>query len=96
MKKLLSLIALLCLFSAVNARVCAFSNIDTADLKLTSCEFEKDAIAEVLFDRDGVYFSMAGFLAHERYHRTRIFNENGKEFGAEMPDEQIAPKRVNS
>ncbi|MGZ3777295.1 MAG: DUF3857 domain-containing protein [Mucilaginibacter sp.] len=82
MKKLLLLIALLSLFSTVNAQVRGFGNVDTADLKLIACDFEKDANAEVLFDRGKVYFSTAGFLALERHRRIKIFNEKGKEFGS--------------
>lgn len=82
MKKLLTLTALLCFFSAVNAQLRGFGNIDTADLKLTSCDFEKDANAEVLFDRGRVYFSLMGYLTLERHRRIKIFNEKGKEFGS--------------
>ena len=82
MKKLLALITLLCLFSCVHAQVRGFGNIDTADLKLTSCDFEKDANAEVLFDRAKVYFSMFGTISLERHKRIKIFNEKGKENGS--------------
>ncbi len=51
--------------------------IDTSDLKLKECDFEKDANAEVLFDvayvhSDGHYFLM------ERHTRIKIFNDFGK------------------
>lgn len=82
MKKLLAFITLLSIFSAANAQVRGFGNIDTADLRSTSCDFEKDANAEVLFDRGRVYFSMAGYLTLERHRRIKIFNEKGKEFGS--------------
>ncbi|MBS1532072.1 MAG: hypothetical protein JSU01_17355 [Bacteroidetes bacterium] len=49
MKRLLTLITLLSIVSAAKAQLRPFGNIDTADLKSTSCDFEKDAHAEVLF-----------------------------------------------
>ncbi|HVV56292.1 MAG TPA: DUF3857 domain-containing protein [Mucilaginibacter sp.] len=81
MKKLLTLITLLLAFIDTHAQVRGFGYIDTADLKLSSCEFEKDANAEVLFDRARVYFSMDGTLTLERHRRVKIFNEKGKEYG---------------
>ena len=82
MKKLLALITVLSIFSSASAQVRGFGNIDTADLRSTSCDFEKDANAEVLFDRGRVYFSIMGYLALERHRRIKIFNEKGKEFGS--------------
>jgi hypothetical protein len=81
-KKLFGLAALLCFFLPANAQLRGFGNIDTADLKLTSCDFEKDANAEVLFDRGRLNFSMMGYLTLERHRRVKIFNEKGKEFGS--------------
>jgi hypothetical protein len=51
--------------------------IDTADLKLTSCDFEKDANAMVLFDRAEMVCSIPDIII-ERQKRIKIFNENGK------------------
>jgi hypothetical protein len=51
--------------------------IDTADLKLTSCDFEKDANAMVLFDRAEMACGIPGILM-ERQKRIKIFNDNGK------------------
>lgn len=56
--------------------------VDTADLKLTSCEFEKDANAMVLFDKAKVLFSTMGYVAMERFKRVKILNEKGKEEGS--------------
>jgi hypothetical protein len=81
-KKLFTLIALLSIFYSAYPQVRGFGNIDTADLRSTSCTYEKDANAEVLFDRGRVYFSMMGFLTLERHRRIKIFNEKGKEFGS--------------
>ncbi|MGZ3819268.1 MAG: DUF3857 domain-containing protein [Mucilaginibacter sp.] len=76
-------VASMLLFAALSLKgqVRGFGNIDTADLKLSSCEFEKDANAEVLFDRGRVQFSIYGELDFERFRRVKIFNEKGKEHG---------------
>ena len=65
---------------------------DSADLKLTSCSFEKDANAMVLSDRAFTVYGSQ--IVMERSKRIKIFNNNGKgeanirieysnEFGAE-------------
>jgi len=54
-----------------------FGKIDKADLEMTSCDFEKDANAEVLFDKGSIYFSDQYELILERHIRTKIFNEKG-------------------
>jgi uncharacterized protein DUF3857 len=51
--------------------------IDTADLKMTSCYFEKDANAMVLFDRAEMACGIPDIVI-ERHKRIKIFNENGK------------------
>jgi len=53
-----------------------YGKVDMADLQMTSCDFEKDANAEVLFDF-GTQASGRG-LYLERHTRIKIFNENGK------------------
>ena len=52
--------------------------IDTADLKLTSCDFEKDANAMVLFDRAEMACGIPDIIM-ERQKRIKIFNDNGKD-----------------
>jgi hypothetical protein len=54
-----------------------FGKVDMADLTMTSCGFEKDANAEILFDKGSVYVSDA--LVFERHIRIKIFNENAKD-----------------
>jgi len=53
--------------------------IDTADLTLKQCDFEKDANAEVLIDKGDEtfdeYFDIT-FIVHKRI---KIFNDNGKD-----------------
>jgi len=48
--------------------------IDTADLTMKECDFEKDANAEVLIDKGDEVFDIT-FVIHKRI---KIFNENGK------------------
>jgi Domain of Unknown Function with PDB structure (DUF3857) len=56
----------------------AFGKIDKADLEMTSCDFEKDANAEILFDKGSVYFTNRN-LVFERHVRIKVFNEKAKE-----------------
>lgn len=81
MNKLFTLLLLLCSGFVAKAQVRGFGNIDTADLRLTTCDFEKDANAMVLFDRAKVNFSYMGTLAMERHKRIKILNDKGKEQG---------------
>jgi hypothetical protein len=81
LNKLFTLLLLLCLVSVAKAQVRGFGNIDTADLRLTTCDFEKDANAMVLFDRAKVNFSLMGTLVMERNKRIKILNDKGKEQG---------------
>jgi len=52
--------------------------IDTADLKMTSCDFEPDANAMVLFDY-AVVTNKDYTIKMERHKRIKIFNNNGKD-----------------
>jgi len=54
-----------------------YGYVDTADLKMTSCDFEKDANAMVLFDRAEIALSVPEIVM-ERQRRVKIFNDNGK------------------
>ncbi len=53
-----------------------YGNVDVADLQMTSCDFEKDANAEVLFDKALIKFEYG--LSMERHIRIKIFNDAGK------------------
>lgn len=55
-----------------------FGIVDSADLKLARCDFEKDANAEVLFDKATLIVSNDGPLTMERHTRIKIFNERGE------------------
>ncbi len=48
-----------------------YGKVDMADLQMTSCDFEKDANAEILFDKG---------TTKERHTRIKIFNEFGKRY----------------
>ena len=78
LKKLLPLLFLLqfpVLF--LQAQTKPFGVIDTADLKLKSCSFEKDANAMVLFDVAEVTIDRNSTTL-TRHKRIKILNENGK------------------
>ncbi|SDR92584.1 protein of unknown function [Mucilaginibacter mallensis] len=56
-----------------------YGKVDTADLELKSCDFEKDANAMVLFDKAEVSFDPYGEITFIRHKRIKIFNDKGKD-----------------
>jgi hypothetical protein len=56
-----------------------YGKIDMTDLQLTSCDFEKEANAEVLFDK-AIITPEKNALSMERHARIKIFNEIGKNY----------------
>jgi hypothetical protein len=56
-----------------------FGVIDKSDLEMTACDFEKDANAEILFDKEAVSFTNDYQRITERHIRVKIFNDNGKD-----------------
>ena len=83
----LLIVSLFCIFIKVQAQnvaptTQAYGKVDKADLDLTSCDFEKDAKAEVLFDKGTVYFTPDYDLVFERHIRIKIFTEEGKNYGS--------------
>ena len=57
----------------------SYGKVDMADLELKTCDFEKDANAEVLFEKGDLYFDLdVGSTTNEIFKRIKIFNENGK------------------
>jgi hypothetical protein len=58
-----------------------YGKVDKADLEMTACDFEKDANAEILFDKGSVYFDQEYNMVFDRHVRIKIFNENGKNEG---------------
>src|SRR4051812_22136745 len=77
------IIALLCVSTlcakAQTPQTQLYGKIDIADLELKSCDFEKDANAEVLFDKGRVSLSGQSELAFDRHVRIKIFNDKGKD-----------------
>jgi hypothetical protein len=56
-----------------------FGKVDTSDLKMGHCDFEKDANAMVLFDQGDISFDEYGVITFIRHKRVKIFNDNGKD-----------------
>lgn len=55
-----------------------YGKVDKEDLEMTSCDFEKDANAEVLQDISNVYYSDdLNSIVNEVHRRIKIFNSNG-------------------
>ncbi|MDB5131556.1 MAG: hypothetical protein JWR02_1305 [Mucilaginibacter sp.] len=90
MTRSIILLALCCLFFTVCAQTVKQQNpsavpttqpygkVDMTDLQMTSCDFEKDANVEVLFDKASVSFDRLYHLIFERHIRAKIFNDRGK------------------
>jgi len=57
-----------------------YGKVDKADLEMTSCDVEKDANAEVLFDQGSVTFTPRYELVYERHTRIKIFNDKGNDW----------------
>jgi hypothetical protein len=85
MKKILTLFLLSAITISAKAQTTPitgtqpFGKIDKADLEMKACDFEKDANAEILFDKGSVYFDSQYNLIFERHIRIKIFNEKGKD-----------------
>lgn len=56
-----------------------YGKINQADLEMKSCDFEKDANAEVLIDKGDVYFDQQFNVVLEMHRRIKIFNDEGKQ-----------------
>jgi hypothetical protein len=88
MNKLFTAVLLCAVTCAVKAQTPAlpttqpFGKVDQADFDLKSCDFEKDANAEVLFDKGSVYFDQQYNVVLERHVRVKIFNEKAKDQGS--------------
>jgi hypothetical protein len=84
MRKVFTLVTILLIAFAARAQtqpapapaITPYGKIDKADLEMTSCDFEKDANAEVLLDL-GVMPSFSNYII-DRLTRIKIFNEKGK------------------
>jgi len=94
MKKIVSLIFLVVLALAARAQttptVEPYGKVSQADLDLKQCDFEKDANAEILFDKAVANLAYeeridrrvkVPVIITERHVRIKIFNDFGKDFG---------------
>ncbi len=79
MKQLIPLFLLLLLTSVTDAQspIPEFGKIDKAELEITSCDFDKDAEAVVLFDEGEFYYEVTFGL--ERHVRIKILKDKGLE-----------------
>lgn len=55
-----------------------FGKVDIADLEMKTCDFEKDANAEILFNKGDVYYDETLRLTGEYHKRIKIFNDKAK------------------
>jgi len=69
------LLLLLGLTIKANAQTMEFGHVDTADLKMTECSFEKGANAMVLFDVAKVEYNFSSSIVMQRHRRIKIFND---------------------
>ena len=84
MKKIYPLLMLLLITMAVKAQQPTptdqpYGKVDDADVTMTSCDFEKDANAEVLIDKADLYYDGSFNVVMEHHQRIKIFNDNGKD-----------------
>jgi hypothetical protein len=57
-----------------------FGKVDITDLESKTCDFEKDANAEILFHTGNVYIDANYSIVTEIHKRIKIFNDNGKAY----------------
>jgi len=85
MKKTFTLMLLSAFCTVVTAQTTTtpttqpYGKVDLADLEMKACDFEKDANAEVLFDKGSVNFTADFNLIFERHVRIKIFNDKAKD-----------------
>jgi hypothetical protein len=56
-----------------------YGKVDTDELKMKSCSFEKDANAVVLFDKASITVNQWWDVTLIRHKRIKIFHSNGKD-----------------
>lgn len=84
-RSFLLLLALLAMATALRAQTALadytgpttqpFGKVDMADLNMAACDFEKDANAEILFDKGNVYYTPDYSMVFEHHVRIKIFND---------------------
>ncbi|WP_428328227.1 DUF3857 domain-containing protein [Mucilaginibacter sp.] len=65
--------------TSVDAQTLPYGIIDTADLRMASCSFEKDANAMMLFNKCTIHYSKDNKIVFEYHKRLKIFNNNARE-----------------
>jgi len=55
-----------------------YGKIEQSELEMKSCDFEKDANAEVLIDKGDLYFDQIFNVVLDCHRRIKIFNDQGK------------------
>lgn len=73
------LLLFICAGFNVSAQTSIYGEIDTADLKLASCNFDRGANAMVLFDVGKITYDKYESIVMERHKRIKIFNDKGLE-----------------
>jgi hypothetical protein len=73
------LLLFICAGFKVSAQTSIYGEIDTADLKLASCDFDRGANAMVLFDVGKITYDKYESIVMERHKRIKIFNDKGLE-----------------
>ena len=82
MKKLFPIVIFLLSIKIVNAQttppspIQPYGKVDTSDLRMTSCSFEPDANAEILFDSGVVSYKFSSVIT-EWHKRIKIYNDKG-------------------
>ncbi|WP_461449424.1 DUF3857 domain-containing protein [Mucilaginibacter sp.] len=56
-----------------------YGSVDTSELLMKECSFEKDANAMVLFDKADITIDWSGAVVFVRHKRVKIFNDKGKD-----------------
>ena len=87
MKNLLILAAALIIFNSLPAQknknkdnnIPAFGNVDKAELEMKECEFDKNAEAEVLFDKGELVYIIGYGIDLERHIRIKILTDKGRD-----------------
>jgi len=85
MNKLYTMLFLCAITFSVKAQQAAipeyepYGKVNTADLEMKACDFEKDANAEVLIDKGDVYYDQTFNIINECHRRIKFFNDNVKD-----------------
>jgi len=100
MKKVYLVLVYVLMIAGANAQVIPgaqqFGGIDNSDLLLKQCDFEKDAVAEILFDKANFSFNSRFELIIERHKRIKIFSENAKSLGnVAIPYQKLYCELIN-